>query len=108
MNTFQGLWWQQAKSDHQVFQRLRSEGVAQCHSLHYLQMVTEKLAKAYFWRSGSPRRKVTPDSFNSFDSWATSDKTTGSESRFCSCSKGSRTSKTGFGRFFRLPTSWNA
>ncbi len=33
---------------------LRGQGIAQCHSLHYLQMATEKLAKAYFWRSGAP------------------------------------------------------
>ncbi len=54
MNSYQELWWQQAKSDHDAFLLLRSQGIAQCHSLHYLQMVTEKIAKAYFWRSGSP------------------------------------------------------
>lgn len=54
MNSYQELWWQQAKSDHDAFLLHRSHGIAQCHSLHYLQMVTEKLAKAYFWRSGSP------------------------------------------------------
>ena len=53
MNDYQELWWQQAKSDHDVFVLLRSQGIAECHSLHYLQMVTEKLAKAYFWRSSS-------------------------------------------------------
>lgn len=54
MNAYQELWWQQAKSDHNVFVLLRRQGVAPCHSLHYLQMVTEKIAKAYLWRSGSP------------------------------------------------------
>lgn len=54
MNDYQRLWWRQAASDHDVFVLLRGQGVAQCHSLHYLQMVTEKLAKAYFWRSGLP------------------------------------------------------
>ena len=54
MNNSQDLWWQQAKSDHDVFLLVRRQGVAQCHLLHYLQMVTEKLAKAYFWRLGSP------------------------------------------------------
>lgn len=54
MNSYQELWWQQAQSDHDAFLQLRSRGIAQCHSLHYLQMVTEKIAKAYFWRSGSP------------------------------------------------------
>lgn len=54
MNRFQEQWWQQAKSDHEAFVLLRGQGLAQCHAMHYLQMVTEKLAKAYFWRSGSP------------------------------------------------------
>jgi hypothetical protein len=54
MNSFQQVWWQQAKSDHEAFLLIRGEGIARCHSLHYLQMATEKIAKAYFWRSGSP------------------------------------------------------
>ncbi len=53
MNGYQKLWWEQAKSDHSVFLLIRRSGIAQCHALHYLQMVTEKIAKAYFWRSGS-------------------------------------------------------
>lgn len=54
MNQFQAVWWAQAKSDHEIFVKSRSQGFAQCHSLHYLQMATEKLAKAYFWRNGTP------------------------------------------------------
>ncbi|WP_417378732.1 hypothetical protein [Gimesia sp.] len=54
MNRYQEQWWHQAKSDHEAFILLKSAGIAQCHTLHYLQMVTEKIAKAYFWRSGSP------------------------------------------------------
>ncbi len=54
MNSYQELWWQQAKSDYDAFLLLREWGVAQCHTLHYLQMATEKIAKAYFWRSGRP------------------------------------------------------
>lgn len=54
MNRYQELWWQQAMSEHEVLVLLRGRGIAACHSLHYLQMVTEKLAKAYFWRSGAP------------------------------------------------------
>jgi len=54
MNRFQEDWWHQAKSDHEAFLLIRRQGCPQCHSLHYLQMVTEKIAKAYFWRSGSP------------------------------------------------------
>ena len=57
MNNYQELWWHQAKSDHGAFVLLRGQGIAQCHSLHDLQMVTEKIAKAYFWRSGSPPPK---------------------------------------------------
>ena len=45
MNEYQEIWWQQAKSDHSVFVLLRGQGVPPCHSLHYLQMVTEKIAK---------------------------------------------------------------
>ena len=54
MNGHQELWWRQAKSDHDVFVLLRREGIAHCHALQHLQMVTEKIAKAYFWRSGVP------------------------------------------------------
>ncbi|HTU25627.1 MAG TPA: hypothetical protein VMF30_09535 [Pirellulales bacterium] len=54
MNEFQRLWWQQARSDHEVFLLLRREGISACHLLHYLQMATEKLAKAYFWRTNAP------------------------------------------------------
>lgn len=57
MNSYQKVWWDQAKSDHDAFLLFRRQGVAQCHSLHYLQMATEKIAKAYFWRSGSPPPK---------------------------------------------------
>ena len=55
MNDFQAVWWEQARSDREVFVIFRSQGLAECHSLHYLQMATEKLAKAYFWRD-----RVTP------------------------------------------------
>jgi hypothetical protein len=54
MNSSQELWWRQAKADHDAFELLRREGAAQCHLLHYLQMATEKIAKAYFWRSDIP------------------------------------------------------
>ncbi len=54
MNDFQKVCWEQAYSDCQVFELLLRQGIAQCHCLHYLQMVTEKLAKAYLWRSSSP------------------------------------------------------
>lgn len=52
MNRAQELWWSQARADHELFVQLRRLGVHECHLLHYLQMATEKLSKAYFWRSG--------------------------------------------------------
>lgn len=53
MNRYQGLWLEQARSDVEVLALLRRRGVAVCHQLHYLQMVTEKLSKTYFWRSST-------------------------------------------------------
>lgn len=52
MNQAQELWWSQAQADHALFVQLRRAGVHECHLLHYLQMATEKLSKAYLWRSG--------------------------------------------------------
>ena len=54
MNAQQSLWWNQVRSDYQVLLLLRKNDVEPCHQLHYLQMVTEKLGKAYFWRGGHP------------------------------------------------------
>jgi hypothetical protein len=54
MNDYQKLWWQQARSDHDTLILLRRHGAAPCHQMHYLQMATEKLGKAYFWRAGRP------------------------------------------------------
>ncbi len=60
MNQYQQLWWEQSRSDHSILILLRRNGSDSCHQLHYLQMVTEKLAKAYFWRTGTaPRKKHT-------------------------------------------------
>lgn len=57
MNNFQKCWWEQAKSDFSAYEALRRQGAAPCHQLPYLQMIAEKLSKAYFWRSGSaPKR----------------------------------------------------
>lgn len=57
MNSYQTLWWEQVRSDHGVLLMLRRQGAVVCHQLHYLQMVTEKLGKAYFWRTGKPPPK---------------------------------------------------
>jgi hypothetical protein len=54
MNRSQELWWEQSCSDLEIFKLLRRNNTLPCHQLHYLQIVAEKLAKAYFWRSGSP------------------------------------------------------
>jgi hypothetical protein len=58
MHVIQELWWKQAKSDYDLFIRLRRMGVEQCHLLHYLQMTTEKLSKAYFWRTKKTPPKI--------------------------------------------------
>ena len=62
MNNAQELWRLQAQSDHSLFVRLRTMGAHECHLLHYLQMATEKLSKAYFWRSG----KAPPKNHSGF------------------------------------------
>ena len=56
MNSYQQVWWEQTRAEHSVLLLLRRDGAAPCHQLHYLQMVTEKLGKAYFWRAGRPPR----------------------------------------------------
>ena len=37
----------QAESDWQIYEHLEKTAFSKCHTLHYLQMATEKLAKAY-------------------------------------------------------------
>jgi hypothetical protein len=60
MNDAQELWWRQARSDHALFVQLRRNGAHECHLLHYMQMATEKLSKAYLWRSDhAPPRSHT-------------------------------------------------
>jgi len=54
VNGAQKLWWRQSQSDCALFANLQAIGASECHLLHYLQMATEKLSKAYFWRSGHP------------------------------------------------------
>ena len=63
MNDAQELWLRQARSDHALFLQLRRTGADECHLLHYLQMATEKLSKAYLWRSGHAPQGATPASF---------------------------------------------
>lgn len=54
MNEAQQVWWTQAKSDLGAFDLLAGNGADRCCVLHYLQMITEKLSKAYFWSSNAP------------------------------------------------------
>lgn len=55
MDAEQGLYLAQVRSDLRAFDSLAKADP--CHQIHYLQMITEKLAKAYFWRQGQPLRK---------------------------------------------------
>ena len=56
MNKYQSVWYEQVRSDHAILMQLRLLDASACHQLHYLQMVTEKLGKAYFWRVGTAPR----------------------------------------------------
>jgi hypothetical protein len=57
MNDFQRVWWQQTVSVLEVLKTLRKVGTVPCHQLHYIQMIAEKLGKAYFWRTKKAPRK---------------------------------------------------
>lgn len=57
MNVRQKLWWEQSLSDLDIWILLRKNEAPVCHQLHYLQMATEKLGKAYFWRGEKPEKK---------------------------------------------------
>lgn len=65
MTEIQALWWKQASSDMKVYAHLRRHDFAPCHALHYLQMASEKLAKAYW----SGRRGNTAFSHAAFVSF---------------------------------------
>jgi hypothetical protein len=53
MTEFQRLFLVQARSDLLVFELLRrTPTLPACHALHYLQMATEMLGKAYAWKHG--------------------------------------------------------
>ena len=59
MNPQQHAFYRQALSDWETFRYLRHRGKRiECHELHYLQMATEKLAKAYLWGTKTPPRQV--------------------------------------------------
>jgi hypothetical protein len=56
MNEQQRVFFAQAQSDYRMFRFLRSANQPACHVLHYLQMSTEKLARAYLWRHSVVKR----------------------------------------------------
>ena len=56
---------EQAKSDYAVFTLIRDQ-VEVCHSLHYGQMATEKLAKGFLTRPGGGRYARTHDALVKF------------------------------------------
>lgn len=53
MTEHQRLFLVQARANFGLFTELRKqETLPRCHALHYLQMATELLGKAYAWRNG--------------------------------------------------------
>ena len=54
MHDCQEMWWKQVQSDMAALDILRQHGTDPCHQLHYWQMATEKLGKAYFCKPGHP------------------------------------------------------
>jgi hypothetical protein len=50
LNIAEQLFLDQARSDYEIYECMSKQNA--CHRLHYLQMCTEKLAKAYMWRRG--------------------------------------------------------
>jgi hypothetical protein len=65
MTEYQRLFLVQARADLVVFELLRRQpDLPACHALHYLQMATELLGKAYAWKHG--RRANTHRAFVGF------------------------------------------
>lgn len=59
MNRQQAVFYRQSVSDWRLFEELRNRPLREmCHELHYLQMATEKLAKAYLWGTRTPPRQT--------------------------------------------------
>ncbi len=57
MNAQQAAFFRQAAEDWRVYSSFRrSRPRTACHELHYLQMATEKIAKAYRWGTSTPPR----------------------------------------------------
>jgi hypothetical protein len=74
MTEHQRLFLIQAQSNFAVFSLLRkADAIPRSQALHYLQMATELLGKAYAWRNGKP--KQTHRSFVSFLKRLSTDRT---------------------------------
>ena len=59
MNSQQAAFYRQSNSDWRLFAELRNRSAREgCHELHYLQMATEKLAKAFLWGTRTPPRQT--------------------------------------------------
>jgi hypothetical protein len=59
VNRQQAAFYRQSVSDWRLFQELRNRSTREaCHELHYLQMATEKLAKAFLWGTRTPPRQT--------------------------------------------------
>lgn len=59
---WRSAYLEQAKSDYDMFASVRDASPL-CHSLHYLQMTTEKLAKGLLTEAGGARPAKTHDAF---------------------------------------------
>ena len=59
MNAQQRAFYRQATADWKMYRMLRGHTPrVPCHELHFLQMATEKFAKAYLWGTTTPPRPV--------------------------------------------------
>jgi hypothetical protein len=59
VNRQQAAFYRQSSSDWRLFEELRNRSRREaCHELHYLQMATEKLAKAFLWGTRTPPRQT--------------------------------------------------
>lgn len=57
--TWRKAFFKQAKDDYSMFVHLNQSSYAECQQLHYLQMATEKLAKAFLCNPDNTPPKVT-------------------------------------------------
>jgi hypothetical protein len=56
----------QAKSDYELFKELNKTGKPVCHQMHYLQMATEKIAKAFLSSNNNIRPKFSHSALTRF------------------------------------------